>query len=113
MTLSASRAFRPSGFEFLSRADVAEIGVSFTRSERWKFGAKVNYSNTATPAPGGGLATVRYLSGQLSADWHWTPTWVISLNTTWVNVKYVTPPISAQSTGVSLQISRQFLRIDL
>jgi hypothetical protein len=113
VTASASRAFRPSGFEFLSRADTAEVDLKHAYSERWKFGAKATYQKTATPSSNGANSSLRYLSGQLSAEWHWTPTWVVALNTTWVSVKYVLPPISAQSSGVSLEISRQFLRIDL
>jgi hypothetical protein len=113
LTASASRAFRPSGFEFLSRTDIAQLDLGHTLSERWSFGAKVTYQNTATPSPNGALFAVRYFSGQLSTDWHWTPNWVISMHATWVNSKYDVPPISAQSTGVSLEISRQFLRIDL
>jgi hypothetical protein len=49
----------------------------------------------------------------LSADWHWTQNWIISLHTTWVGSKYDMPAISARSTGASLEVSRQFLRIDL
>jgi hypothetical protein len=113
LTASASRSFRPSGFEFLSRTDLAELDLSYIRSERWTFGSKLTYQNTATPAPNGALYSTRYVSGQLSADWHWTPTWVISLHTTWTNSKNGVPAFSAQSTGVSLEISRQFLRIDL
>jgi hypothetical protein len=113
LTASASRSFRPSGFEFLSRTDLAELDLIYTRSDRWTFGGKVTYQNTATPSSNGALYSTRYLSGQLSADWHWTPTWVISLHTTWTNSKYGVPASSAQSTGVSLEISRQFLRIDL
>jgi hypothetical protein len=113
LAASASRAYQPSGFEYLSRQDIAQLDLDYTLSERWTFGAKVNYRNTATPFANGALYSVRYFSGQLSADWHWTPTWVISLHTTWVNVKYELPPDRAQSTGVSLEISRHFLRIDL
>ena len=113
VTLSASRNFRPSGFEFLSREDIAAVDLSYTRSERWKFGARVNYQDTATPLSSGAIYAVHYLSGQMSANWNWTPTWTISLHANWVNVKYDLPPVGAQSTGVSLQIVRQFLRIQL
>jgi hypothetical protein len=113
LTANASRSFRPSGFEFLSRTDLAELGLTYTRSERWTFGSKVTYQSTATPSSNGALYATRYFSGQLSADWHWTPTWVISLHTTWTNSKYGLPALTAQSSGVSLEISRQFLRIDL
>jgi hypothetical protein len=113
LTLSASRTFRPSGFEFLSRQDMAEVNLGYTYSERWKFGMKADYQNTNTPLASGLSTGVRYFSGALSADWNWTPTWIISLRANWVSVKYELPPEAAQSTGVSLEISRQFLRIDL
>ena len=113
LTAAASRSFRPSGFDFLSRTDLAELDLVYTRSERWTFGSKVTYQNTATPSPNGALYTTRYFSEQLSADWHWTPTWVISLHATWTDSKYGLPAFTAQSNGVSLEISRQFLRIDL
>jgi len=35
------------------------------------------------------------------------------LHTTWVKSSYEAPLLSAQSSGVSLEISRQFLRIQL
>jgi hypothetical protein len=110
---SASRAYRPSGFQFLSRQNIAELKVSYIYSERWTFGVKGDFTNTAIPDSTGATTSQRYFSGKLSADWHWTPTWVVSLQSTWVNVKYDVPPLSAQSTGISLEISRQFLRIDL
>jgi hypothetical protein len=110
---SASRAFKPSGFEYLSRQDVAELNLTDVYSDRWTFAAKVNYQNTSAPQSNGTVSSVHYVSGQMSADWHWTPTWVVSLQARWIQVKYNLPPESAQSTGVSMQISRQFLRIDL
>jgi len=114
ISASASRAFVPSGFQFLSRQDVASLSLTYTYSERWKYNAKLNYQETATPAANSELFTVHYFSGQLSAQWYWTPQWIISLQTTWNQLRYdVAVPVSAQSTGASLQITRQFLRIDL
>jgi hypothetical protein len=110
---SASRAFKPSGFEYLSRQDVAELNLTDIYSDRWTFAAKVDYQNTSAPQSNGTVSSVHYFSGQMSADWHWTPAWVVSLQAKWIQVKYNLPPDSAQSTGLSLQISRQFLRIEL
>jgi len=109
----ASRAFLPSGFAFLSRQDIADIEANYLRSDRLSFGAVLSYQTTATPAPNASLYSTHYFSGQLSAAWHWTPNWLITLNTRWIKVRYDLPPVEAQSTGVSLQISRQFYRIDL
>ena len=114
LSVTASRAFVPSGFQFLSRQDLASLALTYTYSERWKFSTKLNYQQTATPAADGESFTVRYFSGQLSAQWYWTPQWVISLQGTWIRSSYDLPvTVSAQSTGASLQITRQFLRIDL
>jgi hypothetical protein len=110
---SASRSFLPSGFEFLSRQDIAVMDWVYVASERWKFTTEIKYQANNNPLSDGAQVTSHYYSGQLSANWHWTPTWVISMQTTWVKSKYEVPFVSAQSTGASLEISRQFLRIDL
>lgn len=115
LTAIASRAYRPSGFEFLSRSDTAELDLSYNRSERWTYTGKLNFQSSSQPFQGGGGGTysVHYLTGLLATDFHWTPTWTISLHATWVKVRYTLPTSVADSTGASLQISRQFLRIDL
>ena len=108
-----SRAYRPGGYAFLSREDIADVDLKYLRSDRWTFGSKVTYQNTATPATNSALYTTHFLSTELSAGWNWTPNWLISLTTRWVRVRYDLPPIGAQSTSISMQITRQFLRIDL
>ncbi len=113
LTARASRAYVPSGFEYLSRQDLSSLVANYTLSDRWAFAAEGDFTRTATPNSTGALSTVRYYSGKLSASWNWTPQWVVSLQTTWVRVKYELPPVNPQSSGVSLQISRQFLRMDL
>lgn len=113
VTASASRAFRPSGFNYLSRQDVGELDLNYTYSERWSYAAKGIYQITATPIGNGESSVQHFFSAALSAGWHWTPEWTISLAATWVKVQYDAPPSDTQSSGVSLKISRQFLRIDL
>lgn len=113
LSASASRAYRPSGFEFLSRQDIAELNASYTLSERWSFGAKGNFTRIVTPVTNSAPASQRYVSGRVSADWHLTPAWVVSLQASWVSLKYQAPPLSAASSGIALEISRQFPRIDL
>jgi hypothetical protein len=110
---SLSRAFLPSGFVYLSREDVAEVSLSDTVTERWTLAAKMDYQDTATPTSSGLLSKEHYISGQCSAAWKWTPEWALSLSATWVNVKYDLLGLTAQSSGVNFEISRQFLRIDL
>ena len=113
LTGSASRTYAPTGFEYLSRQDVVEIDVNKVLSERWSYGSRVSYEDTNTPAADGIVFTSHYYSAGLSGTWHWTPTWMISLSTNWVGAKYSPPSLSAQSTSVSVQVSRQFLRVDL
>lgn len=110
---NASRAYAPTGFEYLSRQDVVELDLSKTVSERWSYSGRVSYEDTSTTAYGGVTYTTYYYSGQLSATWHFTPEWMMSLESTWIGARYSPPSASAESTSVSLQISRKFLRIDL
>jgi hypothetical protein len=114
VSLTGSRAYRPSGFEYLSRTDSIGLNVTRTLSERWSLGTALNYTNVAAPYANGSLASLRYFSPQFSADYHWTPTWTVSLRANWTKLQNEEPPPQhATSTGVSLEISRQFLRIDL
>jgi hypothetical protein len=110
---NASRTYAPTGFEYLSRQDLVALDLTKVLSERWSYAGHISYEDTSTPSYGGPDYTTHYYSARLSATWHWTPEWMISLTTTWIGAKYSPPPTSAQSTSVSLQISRQFLRIDL
>jgi hypothetical protein len=108
-----SRSFLPNGFAFLSRQDIAEVNLTYHASERWTYSAIFSYQDTATPQFSGALFSTHYYSGQLSADFHLTPLWKLSAGARWVKVKYQLPPIGADSTSISLEISRQFLRTDL
>jgi hypothetical protein len=109
----ASRAFVPSGFAFLSRQDTASIAVHYTYSERWAFEASDTYQRTQDPTATGGYSERSYFSGEASALWNWTPNWTITLRATKVNANYETLRVGVASSGISLEISRQFLRIDL
>ncbi len=113
VSASASRALRPSGFNYLSRQDLAQLALSYTYSDRWSYAAKTTYQYTATPVGNGEWTAQHYFTAALSADWHWTPNWVVSLGGSWVRMQYDSPPSNGQSTGISLKISRQFLRIEL
>jgi hypothetical protein len=113
LTASASRAYVPSGFAFLSRQDSAQLGVQYTLSDRWKFGASGSYQRNQDPPSNGAFASRSFFSGDVSADWKWTPDWTISLHGTRVDESYKTLGLDAASDRISLQISRQFLRVDL
>jgi len=113
LSANASRSYAPTGFEYLSRQDLVALDLTRVLSEHWSYTGHVSYEDTSTPSYGGPDYTTRYYSARLSATWHWTPQWMISLTTTWSGAKYSPPPSNAQSTSVALQVSRQFLRIDL
>lgn len=110
---TASRVYRPSGFEFLSRTDSADISGKYRRTERLDFGLSAEFQQVATPGSNGAVDRVRYLKGVASTDWRWTENWTVSLSATWVKVKYEIPPVNTDSTGASLKITRQFGRVDL
>ena len=113
LSVSASRAYLPSGFGLLSRQDSVGLQGFYNHSERWSFGAQVGYHTTGYPLANSSYSPVQYFSGDLSASWNWTPVWKITLHTSWVEDRYQSAPNNPQSRGVSLQFTRQFYRIDL
>jgi hypothetical protein len=112
-TAIVSRAFIPSGFAFLSRQDAASIAINYVYSERFTFAATGNYQKAQDPLTNAGYTRRSYFSGGASVKWNWTPTWSLTLNAARVDADYETLRVSAASNSVSLQVARQFLRIDL
>jgi hypothetical protein len=120
VSASASRALQPTGFAFLSRQDSVNLTLTYVRSERWDFGMSGIWERAENPVVGLGgsalndrIATTRYVSAQLSANWHWTEQWVLSLRALRITDHYGPPPVNAASTGINLDLSRQFLRTEL
>jgi hypothetical protein len=109
----ASRNYVPTGFEYLSRQDQVQIDLTHILSDRWSYGGHLSYQDTDTPAVGGPAEKSHYYTAHVSVTYHWTSQWMVSLGTAWMGAKYSQASESAQSTNVSLQISRQFLRMDL
>jgi hypothetical protein len=117
-----SRALQPTGFAYLSRQDSATINVSYIRSERWDFSITGGWQRAVNPtvggsgvAVGGGELTAAYVIGQLAANWHWTPQWVVSLHANRIVDRYSFsgPLATATSTEFSVDLTRQFLRTEL
>jgi hypothetical protein len=115
-----SRSLQPAGFAFLSRQDIVNLTATYLRSERWTFSLSSTWDKALNPSPFGAQGAsaaaapeVRYFYMQLTAEWHWTHQWVISMHATRVTQQSSPPPYSAASGGVSVDIVRQFLRIDL
>jgi hypothetical protein len=117
LNVGASRALQPTGLAFLSRQDSFNLNAGYIRSERWDFAATaawvraLNPKVTAGAGVNGTQTTARYLNTSLTANWHWTPQWTVSVSATRITQQYGgPPPISAGSTNFSLNFVRQFLR---
>ena len=115
-----SRSLQPTGFGYLSRQDNVTLNATYTLSERWDFATTAVWYKAQNPSAigaqvyrGAGASDVRYINVQLTANWHWTPQWVVSLHATRVTQQYGPPSVSSGSSGISLDVVRQFLRIDL
>ena len=112
LSLSAaiSQSLQPTGFAYLSLQDSLNLNATYTRSERWDFSLGAAWQKIRNPFLGGGENNVRYLNAQITANWHWTEQWVVSMHALRV-AEQVSPPLSsAASSGVSLDVVRQFLR---
>jgi hypothetical protein len=108
---AVSRALQPTGFAYLSRQDSINLSATYARSERWDFGLNVGWQSARTPTLGGSETSVRFLNAGLTANWHWTPKWVISTRVT--RIEYGQSLIRVGSSGVSVEFNRQFLRTEL
>lgn len=117
---AVSRSLQPAGFAFLSRQDAVNLTATYLRSERWDFSLSTVWDKALNPTPFGAqeavaaaAVEVRYFYAQLTADWHWTAQWIISMHATRVTQQSTPPPFGAASSGVSVDVVRQFLRVDL
>ncbi len=114
-----SRTLQPTGFAYLSRQDTYNLNATYARSERWDFALAATWAQAVNPDLGGSGAVlsgresaVRYFNTQLTANWHWTPQWAVSVHATRITDKYGPPAASGALTGLSLELSRQFLRTE-
>jgi hypothetical protein len=117
---SVARSLQPSGFAYLSRQDSVNLNANYVLSEHWVFTLSAVWDKAQIPLAAGAQMTlganasdVRYVNLQFTADWHWTPQWIISMHATRVTQQYGLPPVNAASSGVSVDVVRQFLRFDL
>lgn len=108
-----SRALQPTGQAYLSRQDSVHISDSYTRSERWDFALSATWQKVLNHYSSGADAEVRYISVQLTANWHWTPQWMLSMHAMHISQQYGQPPANDGSSGVSVDLIRQFLRTEL
>lgn len=105
-----SRALTPTGLAFLTLQDGANISARYAFSERWTFNASAAWQHLSNPVVGGGSADRRFYDIELSAQWHWTEQWSVTLGSRLLGQRYNQPAVSAESDGLSLEISRQFYR---
>jgi hypothetical protein len=110
LTLSgiASRQLVPTGFAFLSRQDSYEIKATYNGSERWTFSGDLHRLNYQQPENPGATLDLNITYLQISAAWQWTEYWTLSMNASRVMERSVTTSTAVSSSGVSLELSRQF-----
>jgi hypothetical protein len=112
LTMGLSRSLSPTGAAFLSRQDMAQAYLGYSRSERWSYSAGVNWNRITDPVIGGGTTTRKYYYGDLTATYHWTENWLITGHITKLSQQYTLAGanVSPTSNGVRLEIMRQFYR---
>ena len=117
LSLGASRALQPTGLAFLSRQDSYNISVSYARSERWDVFLSAAWLRAINPQVIEGEAqlnsqdqTARYFNTHLTINRHLTTQWVLSVTAVHISQQYGPPLVSAESTGITVSLVRQFLR---
>jgi hypothetical protein len=113
LDFGASRSLAPTGFAYLTLQEGVNLDASYKLSERWSYGATASWQTNSYPETDGGSFERKYYSAMLSAKWQWTEEWAVTLQATKVVQVYGSPSVSGASSGVSLEISRQFYRKDL
>jgi hypothetical protein len=117
---AVSQALQPTGLAYLSLQDSVNVSVAYTRSERWDYALNATWQRARNPltsaaqaALGAANLEVKYLNVQFTANWHWTEQWIVSMHVMRLSQQYGPPPVSGASSGVSVDMVRQFLRHDL
>jgi len=113
LTAAASRSLQPVGVSYLSRRDNINFTVTYALNERWDFSSSAAWQRDAQLVVGQAVLNRRYLTAQLTANWHWTERWTVSMQATRAALSYGPPTINTAANGVNLNLTRQFLRTDL
>jgi hypothetical protein len=92
----------------LSRQDSYGLKANYTPSERWTFGGDVHRVNYQQPQRTGPIVDLDISTLRVFATWQWTEHWTATVNASYVLEHYATPSIGVDSTGVSVELSRQF-----
>jgi hypothetical protein len=109
----SSRQLVPTGLAFLSRQESYELKASFNKTARWVLNADLQRVEYNTPENGGASVDLHLTNLQFTAVWQWTEHWTLTANAVRVLEKYGTvgvksAAIDVASSGVSLELSRQF-----
>jgi hypothetical protein len=108
LTADASRQLVPTGFAFLSRQDSYGLKATYTATEHWTLGADVHRITYQQPQTNGPVNDYDVNYFKASATWQWTEHWTVALNASYVVDHYGAPSLGIASTGVSVELSRQF-----
>jgi hypothetical protein len=108
LTGLVSRQLTPSGFAFLSRQDTYQVKVTYNESERLSVSGDVHRVRFQQPESGGTDIDLNITSLQISAAWQWTEHWTATVTANRVMEHYVARSVDVASSGVSIELSRQF-----
>ncbi|MGO9633167.1 MAG: hypothetical protein ACLPX1_04625 [Steroidobacteraceae bacterium] len=105
---TVSRQLVPTGFAYLSLQESAEVSANYSYSDRWSFTADAHYVRAQNPQLQGEviIQTPKYLG--ITANWHWTEHWTLSLGASRIMERYSPPTVDISSNEVSITVSRQF-----
>jgi hypothetical protein len=114
LDIGALRSLAPTGFAYLTLQQGVNANANYAFSERWSYSVGASWQTNTYPAiRGGDSFDRRYYNVAVSAKWQWTEQWALTLQANKVVQVYGSPSVSGASTGVNLEISRQFFRKDL
>jgi len=108
LNATVSRQLVPTGFAYLSLQEAAEVNANYSYSDRWSFSGDARYVRAQNPQLQGQVViqTPKYLG--ITANWHWTEHWTVSLGASRVMERYSPPSVNVSSNEVSITLSRQF-----
>ena len=108
LSASASRQLAPTGFAYLSRLDTYELQIGYRATERLRLTTDARQVSYDAPQFNAAASISKSTSVSLSAIWQWDERWTATLGASHVIASSGSPTISVDTTGVSLQVSRQF-----
>jgi hypothetical protein len=108
LSATVSRQLSPTGYAYLSRQDNYELKATYNESPRWIFSGDLHRINYQQPNNSGAFTDLDVTYLQLAATWQWTEHWTLTMNASRVMDRYVSSRFDIGSTGVGLELSRQF-----